>query len=496
MASTFYPMLFQLNTRVWLTQRSAELGHTATLDNITDDDLDKIQSLGFEWVWLLSVWQTGAEGQRVSRSNAAWRKEFQETLTDLRDEDIAGSGFAITGYQVHPSLGGDEAMARLRSRMSKRGMQLMLDFVPNHMALDHPWRQHYPDFFVQGTEEALKQNPENFIRLATADGDRIFAYGRDPYFPGWPDTLQLNYANPDLAEAMTRELIRISEKCDGVRCDMAMLILPEVFDRTWGKKPGPFWPQALRRVRDHHPGFIAMAEVYWDLEWELQQEGFDYTYDKRLYDRLRAGKSIPIHDHFCATLDFQLKLTRFLENHDEPRAAATFREDIHEAAALLTYLSPGMRFFHQGQLEGRTKRISPHLVRAPQEPVNKRLEEFYQNLLAILRRPAFQTGRWTLLDCVPAWGGNESHRNYIAFSWEGGNQEHYVVAVNYSPERGQCFVRLPFADIGNTEWRLTNLLGEATFDRDGNDLASRGLFLDEKAWKYYLFELRPLRNGR
>ncbi len=493
MATTFYPTLFQLNTRVWLTQRSEQLGRPATLDDITDADLDRIRAQGFEWVWLLSVWQTGEAGQHVSRTQEAWRKEFLETLPDLREADIAGSGFAITGYNAHPALGGSESLARVRARMAKRGLQLMLDFVPNHMALDHPWRQLFPDYFVQGTEDDLRNQPANYIRLGTATGDRIFAYGRDPYFSGWPDTLQLNYANPELAEAMTRELIHIADQCDGVRCDMAMLIVPEVFERTWGKKPRPFWTQAIRRVKDHHPGFLFMAEVYWDMEWELQQQGFDFTYDKRLYDRLRDGKSVPVHDHFCATLEFQLKLVRFLENHDEPRAAATFPFDQHEAAAVLSYFSPGLRFFHQGQMEGRLKRISPHLVRGPQEPVNPRLQNFYQKLLAVLNRPAFQTGRWTLLECVPAWGGNDSNHNYIAFSWEGGNQEHYIAAVNYAAERGQCFVRLPFADIGNTEWRLTDLLGDSSFDREGNDLSTRGLFLDERAWKYYLFELQPVR---
>lgn len=486
MASASYPLLYQINTRVLLTNLSASLGRIATLDDIPDSELDRCRTHGFEWIWLLSVWQTGAEGQRVSRSQEGWRKEFQETLPDLRDEDIAGSGFAITGYTVHDALGGNEALARLRERMARFGLKLMLDFVPNHMALDHPWLESYPDFFVQGTEEKLQHEPLNYFRKHQEGGDRIFAYGRDPYFAGWPDTVQLNYANPELEEAMTRELIRISEKCDGIRCDMAMLVLPDVFERTWGNKPAPFWPQAVRRVKDHHPGFIFMAEVYWDLEWTLQQQGFDFTYDKRLYDRLREGHPRPVHDHLCADMEYQNKMARFLENHDEPRAANTFNADTHEAVAVITFLSTGLRFFHQGQFEGRTKRISPHLVRAPQEPVDNRLQGFYHKLLDVLRRPAFQTGRWKLLECAPAWGGNASNENYIAYSWED-SQDHFIVAVNFANDRSQCFVKLPFVDLANTSWQLVDLLSDTSFERDGNDLASRGLFLDEKAWKYYVF---------
>ena len=132
-----------------------------------------------------------------------------------------------------------------------------------------------------------------------------------------------------------------------------------------------------------------MAEVYWDLEWTLQQQGFDYTYDKRLYDRLRDGHARPVREHFHAGLEYQNKLARFLENHDEPRAAATFSPEVHEAAAVITFLSPGLRFFHQGQFQGRQKRISPHLVRGPDEPIDQQLEQFYDRLLAVLRQPSY-----------------------------------------------------------------------------------------------------------
>ncbi len=185
---------------------------------------------------------------------------------------------------------------------------------------------------------------------------------------------------------MIGELLKIAEQCDGVRCDMAMLVLPEVFERTWGIPSQPFWPKATRRVREQSPGFCFMAEVYWDLEWTLQQQGFDYTYDKRLYDRLRDRHARPVREHFRAGLDYQDKLARFLENHDEPRAAAAFPPEVHEAAAVITFLSPGLRFFQQGPVRGPDEaRISPHLCREPDEPIDQRLERFYSTLLGVLR---------------------------------------------------------------------------------------------------------------
>jgi hypothetical protein len=484
-----HPSLYQINTRVWLTALSRQLGRRVTLDDIPNAELDWLAAMGFDWIWLLSVWQTGAAAQRVSRTNPGWLREFRETLPDLTDDDIPGSGFAIAGYTVHRDLGGDAALARVRERLRQRGLRLMLDFVPNHMAPDHPWVAEHPEYFVAGSDADLARAPQNYFPVQTAAGSRIFAYGRDPYFDGWPDTIQLNYGNPALQEAMIGELARISDQCDGVRCDMAMLILPDVFERTWGIRAPLFWPEATRRVSERTPGFCFMAEVYWDREWDVQQQGFDYAYDKRLYDRLRDGHARPVREHFFAGLDYQSKLSRFLENHDEPRAAASFPPGQHEAAAAITFLAPGLRFFHQGQFDGRLKRISPHLGRAPDEPVNESLRRFYARLLEVLRRPVVRDGAWRVLDCAPAWDGNGSNDAFIAFVWEGADSPPLLVAVNYAGHHSQCYVR-GLANLAGCPWRLRDLLSDAACDRDGSELESRGLYLDVPPWHLHVFGLQ------
>ena len=490
MATLRYPSLYQINTRVWLTELSRTIGRgSSTLDDFPDAALDRLAEQGFDWVWLLSVWQTGPAAQAISRANPEWRHEFVLTLPDLTDDDIAGSGFAIQNYTVHRDLGGDAALARLRQRLHARGLKLMLDFVPNHMAPDHPWIDEHPDYFIQGSETDLARSPRNYVRVPTAHGSLVLAHGRDPYFDGWPDTLQLNYGHPQLQQAMIGELVRIAGQCDGVRCDMAMLVLPDVFESTWGIRTELFWPKAIEAVRRQHPDFQFMAEVYWDREWTMQQQGFDYAYDKRLYDRLREGHARPVREHFLAGLDYQDKLARFMENHDEPRAAAAFSPDEHEAAAVLTFLSPGLRFFHQGQFQGRRTRISPHLVRGPEEAIDQRLEQFYERLLAVLRQPAVRNGEWQLLDCTPAWDGNWSHDGFVGFAWRGAGGERLLVTVNYAPHQSQCYVRLPFADLGNGRWRLHDVIGDVTYDRDGSDLQGRGLYLDEPPWRCRAFTL-------
>jgi hypothetical protein len=488
-AAPRYPSLYQINTRVWLTELSQTLGRPTTLDDIPDVDLDALAHHGFDWVWLLSVWQTGPAARQVSRTNPEWRKEFHETLSDLCDDDIPGSGFAITAYTVHASLGGAAALARLRRRFKDRGLRLMLDFVPNHMGLGHAWVDDHPEYFIRGTEPDLARAPQNYTRVKCERDDLVLAHGRDPYFPGWPDTLQLNYGNPATQEAMAAELVKIAGQCDGVRCDMAMLVLPEVFERTWGRRAPLFWPEATRRVRERFADFVFMAEVYWDLEWTLQQQGFDYTYDKRLYDRLREGRARPVRDHLRAGLDYQDKLARFLENHDEPRAAAAFPPGMHEATALITFLTPGLRFFHEGQFQGRKKRVSPHLCRRPDEPVDMDLAKFYQRLLAVVRRPALRDGQWQLLNCLPGWDGNWTWDCFLAFGWQGGGEDRLLVAVNYAPHQSQCYVKLPFPSLAENSWRFEDLMNTATYDRDGDDLQGRGLYLDMAPWHASVFSL-------
>ena len=489
MNSNLNPCLYQLNTRVWLHRLSRQIGRPATLDDIPDLELDELANLGFDWVYFLSVWQTGQAARQVSRSNPQWLAEYRELLPDLQEEDICGSGFAIIGYTLNTKLGEGLALIRLRDRLHQRGLKLMLDFVPNHTAPDHPWVQEHPEYYVPGTEALLAEQPQNYIKIDLPQGPQILAYGRDPYFDGWPDTLQLNYGNPALQTAMSDELLKISQWCDGLRCDMGMLVLPEIFQRTWGIATEPFWTKATQKVREHHPDFIFMAEVYWDLEWTLQQQGFDYTYDKRLYDRLREQQARPVREHFWADLDYQRKSARFLENHDEPRAAATFPPGVHQAAAVLTYFCPGLRFFHQGQLQGWTKKISVHLCRGPEQPTEPGLQAFYRQILEGLRLKAVREGEWQLLECKPAWEGNWTWDCFIAFAWQGADGQRAFVVVNYAPNQSQCYIPLPWSDLGEQMYQLKDLMGAESYERSGNSLLSPGLYLDLPPWGYQVFEL-------
>jgi hypothetical protein len=468
------------------------LGRPATLDDISDDELDAWKDRGFDWIWLLGVWTTGAAGREVSRSSVQWRQELQQALPDLSEADITGSCFAVVAYTVHEDFGGDAALARLRERMASRGLKLLLDFVPNHTALDHPWVGAHPEYYVQGSEDDLARAPQNYARLGIAAEERILAHGRDPYFPGWPDTLQLDYGRPEVRLVMTGELLSVARRCDGIRCDMAMLLLPDVFESTWGLPSAPFWPEAIQAVRREVPDCLFLAEVYWDREWTLLQQGFDFCYDKTLYDRLLAGRAKAVRDHFLADPAYQNGMARFLENHDEPRAASGFALEMHRAAGVLTYFTPGLRFFHEGQLEGARVKVPVHLGRRPREPVNREIQSYYAGLLRCLGDPVFREGEWQLLACVPAWEGNWTWENFIAGWWSSPVGTHRLVVVNYASHQGQCYARIPYLDLPGRLWRLEDVMGQAVFDRESERLLSTGLYLDMPAWGYHVLSLDVL----
>jgi hypothetical protein len=488
-----HPMLYEVNTRVLLGGIARRLGRPAGLDDIPDEALRAAAALGFDWIWFLGVWQTGEAARAVSRTHAACQDGFRRVLPDLTSDDVCGSPFAVAGFEADASFGGDAALARLRQRARDAGLRLMLDFVPNHLAPAHGWVHERPSLFVQGSDAELQADPQNWIRVQTADGPRVLAHGRDPYFPGWPDTVQLDYANPETQAAMGDVLLDMAGRCDGVRCDMAMLLLPEVFERCWaawleGRRVAPFWSDTIPRLRAAHPRFRLVAEVYWDLEATLLDQGFDFAYDKGLYDALRVSDAERVRAQLGAPTSHQSHLVRFLENHDEPRAAASFGRQQHRAAAVLSFCAPGMRLIHQGQLEGARAHVPVHLGRAPVEQIDRGLHAFYLEPLGVLRDPVLRDGCFEALTVDAAWEGNPSHEAFAASTWSD-EVPRLLCVVNYRAERGQCRVRLTHPSLSGRQVSLSDRLGPERYLREGNMLVGEGLYVDLPGWGYNLFAI-------
>ena len=483
-----FPQLYQVNLRFWLSQRSAQLERQAALDDLPDEELRRLAELGFDWLYLLGAWQTGKAEAALARGQAFLQAQARQMLGGAGADAICASPFAVAGYRVPRQWGGDAALARLRQRLHAHGLRLMLDFIPNHTGVSHPWAVHHPDYYVSAPPDA---QPGDFQLVQTDQGARRLAHGRDPFFPPWSDTFQLDYANPAMQQALAAELLRLGEVCDGLRCDMAMLALPEVFERTWKRAAPPFWQAALARLKTSQPEFVLLAEVYWGLESTLLKQGFDYAYDKSLLDRLIEMRAAGVRRQIEADHDLQTRLARFLENHDEPRVAARLPLPAHRCAALIAFFQPGLRFFYAGQLEGRRLRAPVQFCYPPAEPDDPPAQAFYRALLEQLKAFAPQPGSWTPLRPRSAWDGNPTWANFIACTWLDQSRGRWLALANYAGYQGQCYVPLAFSDLSAADYALHDRLGEAVYTRASADLRQRGLYLDLPAWGLHLFQILP-----
>jgi Alpha amylase, catalytic domain len=482
-----YPSVYEINTWLWLGELSQKYGKIVTLSLVPDAEWDAIAAYGFDAVWLMGVWERSPAGIAIANENKGLVEDFRRALPDFRAEDNVGSPYCVRSYVVDQHLGGPQSLAVAREELSMRGMNLILDFVPNHVALDHPWVAEHPEYFIRGNAEDARSDASSFIELRGT----VYARGRDPYFPAWPDVLQLNAFAPGLRQAAIDTVSTIAQQCDGIRCDMAMLFLNAIFERTWDSRARQqpvteYWSDLILAVKKNHPGFLFIAEAYWDMEWQLQQQGFDFCYDKKLYDRLEHGDAESVRLHLCADLNYQGRLVRFIENHDEPRAAATFSSAKQQAVALTIATLPGVRLFHEGQFEGRTVRLPVFLGRCPQEAADVGLQGFYKKLLSAIDKPIFRDGQWSLCEKT-GWSDNMSCQNLVTWSWSR-DDERYLIIVNLSDYPAQSRVIVPWADADGGEWHLLDAISSATFERAGHEMRSPGLYVELEPWNHHFFE--------
>jgi Alpha amylase, catalytic domain len=486
-----YPTLYEINTWVWLTDLSHKYGRNVNLSLVPSAEWDAIAAYGFDSVWLLGVWERSPAGIAIANQNKSLLEDFRRALPDFSPNDNVGSPYCVRRYVVDEHLGGPEGLAVARRELGNRGMNLILDFVPNHVAPDNPWVAEHPEYFIRGSADDARNDPSSYIEI----GGTVYARGRDPYFPAWSDVLQLNAFDAGLREAVIQTISTIAQQCDGIRCDMAMLMLSQIFERTWSGRAGPppateYWVDVISATKNKYPGFLFIAEAYWDLEWELQQKGFDFCYDKKLYDRLEHSDAENVRLHLCADLAYQNKLLRFIENHDEPRAAATFSPAKQRALALTVATLPGIRLFHEGQFEGRKVRPPVFLGRRPDEPADEDLRGFYRTLLTTIDRPVFREGQWNLCD-RSGWPDNASFQNLVAWCWLK-DHERYLVIVNLSCSPVQAQVQVPWADEVGSKWRLRDALSGAIYERDADEMVSPGLYVELGPWSYHFFHCRAL----
>lgn len=479
------PVVYEINTWPWLAGLSREYGRAVTLATVPTEVWDSIAAGPVDAVWFMGVWQRSPAGVQIALADEPLMAGFAEALPDLSNADVVGSPYCIRDYVVDEHLGGPAGLAAARAALTARGVGLILDYVPNHLATDHRWAVDHPDRFVTGSADDIAQRPTEFVQVGTA----VIANGRDPYFAPWQDVLQLNAFNPDTRSGAIEILTSIAAQCDGVRCDMAMLMCNEIFARTWSGRGGQapsvdYWDQVIPAVRAAHPGFLFIAEAYWGTEGLLRSQGFDHCYDKGFTDALaHHPRDIAGIVHNAAD---RFGTVHFLENHDEQRAQAVFGAH-HRTAAIAALTQPGARLIYDGQSYGRTVRLPVQLSREPDAAPDNELHAFYHRLLQVLAEDALHTGDFEPLD-IWGWPDNPAGAGLVAWSWTTG-ESRWLFVVNLDDADGSGRVHTAWPELDGRAATLLDPVHEQRFDRPAD--ADQNIFVMLPGWGAHVLQVTP-----
>jgi glycosidase len=484
--------IYEINTRVWL-KRFASESPNPSLKDVPNEYWNKLRDLGFNYVWLMGIWKTNESVIKEYCFEQNLVAEYQKALKDFKDEDVIGSPYSIDSYTVNPAIASKEELIELKEYLNSIGIKLILDFVSNHFSVHSSILETKPDLFLSAGEDFFHRDSHTYFKSAFHP-EKYFAHGRDPFFPAWEDTVQLNFFNPDTRRFLINTIKNLTELCNGIRCDMAMLSLSNVFDNTWsgilnyGKFQKPsieFWKECISEIKEHKEDFLFIGEAYWDLEWELQRLGFDFTYDKKLLDRLKVGQISEIKGHLRADDDYQRKSIRFIENHDEERSIASLGREKAKAAAVIMSTIKGMKLYYDGQFEGKRVKLPLQLGREPNEGFNDCMNQIYYTLLRITNNEIFKFGSWKLLDTKPAWEGSKTNNNFLVWLITY-NSRNRLVVVNYSREVSQCRIDIDVSGYP-AKFKLKDLLNSKTFYRKTEEVSSQGLFIELGPYKSHIF---------
>ena len=545
-------VLMAKSTFVWLDQMSKQYQRSiTTLDQIPDEELDRLAYYGFTGLWLIGLW----ERSKASRTIKQWRG----------NPEAVASAYSLMRYEIAEELGGDVAYQNLRDRAWKRGIRLASDMVPNHMGIDSDWVMEHPDWFIQTkhspfpsyifSSENLCDNPniviqiENgywnnsdaavvFKRIDTSIGDECYIYhGNDGTSMPWNDTAQLNFLMPEVREAVIQTILHVARKFQIIRFDAAMTLAKKHYARLWFPQPGSggdipsraehaltkeqfdhlfpveFWREVVDRIQQEVPDTLLLAEAFWMMEgYFVRSLGMHRVYNSAFMNMLKNEENDKYRQSIKNVLEFNPQILKryvnFMNNPDEETAVDQFgSDDKYFGVCILMTTMPGLPMFGHGQIEGYHEKYGMEYKRAYwNESIDQKLVRRHEyEIIPLLRKRYLFSDVVNFLLYDMYSGDGQVQINVFAYSNRFGSESSLVVYNNKFEETGG-WIKTSAQFLEGDSLRNNSLaeglaldyrhelytifrdqISGEEFIRSNIELHENGIYLKLGAFKYHVF---------
>ena len=471
---------------VWLDQLTKQYGYPITrLDQIPDEELDKLRDEGFTGLWLIGLWERSNGSKRIKQL--------------CGNPEAAASAYSLFDYNIASNIGGWDALSNLRQRLWQRGIRLASDMVPNHTGMDSDWVMNRPDLFVQRRDnpspsytfngENLSRDPRTsiyledhyyskndcavvFKRVDNYTGDTRYIYhGNDGTGLPWNDTAQIDYLNPEAREAVIQEILHVARNFPIIRFDAAMVLAKKSIRRLWYPEPGhggdiysrseysmstqqfndaipnEFWREVVDRVAQEVPDTLLLAEAFWMMEgYFVRTLGMHRVYNSAFMNMLKKEENQKYRDTIKNTINFDPQILKryvnFMNNPDEETAVAQFGDgDKYFGVCTLMITMPGLPMFGHGQIEGYTEKYGMEYTKAykDEKPNQWLVDRHWREIFPLMKkRYLFANVENFLL--YDLWENGHVNENVFAYSNGCGN-ERAVVFYNNKYERAAGWIK-------------------------------------------------------
>ncbi|MBK9944128.1 MAG: alpha-amylase [Kouleothrix sp.] len=525
------------NAYVWLDQLAKEYGRpVTTLDQVPDEELDKLQRWGVTGLWLIGLWERSAASQRVKQM--------------MGNPEAVASAYSLFDYQIARRLGGEPACQNLRERAWQRGIRLASDMVPNHVGIDGKWVVEHPDWFLSVPESPYPVYSFNgpdlswdgrvgiymedhyydrsdaavvFKRHDRQSGDTRYIYhGNDGTSMPWNDTAQINYLNPEAREGVIQTILHVARQFPVIRFDAAMTLAKRHIQRLWFPEPGAggaipsrseyalskadfeaaipheFWREVVDRVAAEVPDTLLLAEAFWLMEgYFVRTLGMHRVYNSAFMHLLRDEDNAKYRSIMKQTLEFDPEILKryvnFQNNPDERTAVDQFgKGDKYFGICTVMLTLPGLPMLGHGQVEGFAEKYGMEYQRAywDEHPDQYLIERHEREIFPLMhKRYLFaEVEHFLLYDFFTTDGALTE--DVYAYSNRHGDERALVLYHNkYAEVRGWVRSSAAFSvKTGDERTLIQRTIGEGLSLQAGD-----GIFY---IFRDYVTGLEYLRNGR